>query len=54
MRSVGRCVRVVYEIEKRSAGRRCISARTSEVLPAPDGAAITNSLPRFLAHYSTF
>jgi hypothetical protein len=25
---------------------RCMSARTSEVLPAPEGAAMTNSLPR--------
>ena len=29
------------EIEKRSAGSRCISARTREVLPAPEGAAMT-------------
>src|SRR5688572_33041922 len=33
-------------MEKRSPGSRAISARTSEVLPAPDGAEITNRRPR--------
>src|SRR5688572_5687813 len=33
-------------MEKRRPGSRAISARTSEVLPAPDGAVITNRRPR--------
>jgi len=37
--------RVVYEIEKRNFGCFVTIACTSVVLPAPDGAAKTNSLP---------
>src|SRR5262245_56870546 len=33
-------------MEKRSCGNLASSARTKEVLPAPDGAATTNSSPR--------
>ena len=44
--SVGRGLRVVCETDRCSCGRRSRSAFTSEVLPAPEGAATTKSRPR--------
>ena len=46
--SFGRWLRVVCETDRRNCGSCASSARTSEVLPAPDGAAMTNRRPRFM------
>ena len=43
--SPGRGERVVYEIESASPGSSASTAFTSEVLPAPEGAATTMRLP---------
>jgi len=51
--SVGRRLRVVCEIDRRSDGSLASSAFTSEVLPAPEGAAMTNSLPGFRGREAT-